>query len=673
VARDARVSLDAASARGRETPADEEALATLRREEAYLAGALAGSQARAARLGRLTVSKRAARAEGEPPHASPTQARLALLELRRRRSAAALEEMRELEGKLHRVRERRKALEELQRRASTARVPKADELRKAVVVALGRSGDGAASGGGRLVIEYLVPGARWAPAYSLRIDRAGKRARLAVRAVVSQRSGEDWSGVVLSLSTAEAQRFTDLPELPTLRIGRAQPPPAKRGWRPLPADADELFAEYDRAFHEERTGVAALAPEDDLDEEDTVTAVGRAEPLAAMPRSMSDAPFDGRRMRAASAPAGMVASGVAGGAYDMVVQSFGPPPAQSYSPPPATPGSARKRSTEGVTRQAAQRQSEMVEEQLASLDLMDEPSPATGVRAEDRLLAYGDLRMPGPEDPERGTLVLAQRTEAYLELFVRQQVVVTRETLLAVDREAAAARAAGSRQPPPRHTFPSSQGGFDYIYRSDAPVDVPSDGEFHSIALSTADAPLDLFHVVVPRESSDVFRFAEVENPLDAPLLRGPADVYLGDDYLLATELRVTPPRGKLRLGLGVDPAVKASRNTTYVEQSTGLMGGSLALRHTIEIDLVSHRAELAEVEVRERLPTLRPDEADIKVEVTEVEPPWRPWRQDEARIDGGYRWRVQIEPGKRERLRVSYVVKISSKNELVGGNRRER
>jgi uncharacterized protein (TIGR02231 family) len=295
------------------------------------------------------------------------------------------------------------------------------------------------------------------------------------------------------------------------------------------------------------------------------------------------------------------------------------------------------------------------------------------VRAEEQLLAYGDLRMPGPDDPGRGQLILAQRTEAYVELFVRQKVVLTRETLLAVDREVAAARAAGTRHPPPRHTFPSSQGGFDYIYRSDAPVDVPSDGDFHSIALSAADAPLDLFHVVVPRESSDVFRFAEVENPLDAPLLRGPADVYLGDDYLLATELRVTPPRGKLRLGLGVDSAVKASRNTTYVEQSTGLMGGSLALRHTIEIDLVSHRAEIADVEVRERLPTLLTEESDIKIEVTEVEPPWRAWQQDEARIEGGYRWRVQIEPGKRERLRVSYVVKISSKNELVGGNRRER
>ena len=156
------------------------------------------------------------------------------------------------------MRERRKALEEQQRRASTARVPKADELRKAVVVALGRHGD--AVGAGRLVIEYLVPGARWAPAYSLRIDRSGKRARLAVRAVVSQRSGEDWAGVALSLSTAEAQRFTDLPELATLRIGRAQPPAPKRGWRPLPADAAELFADYDRAFDEDRTMVAALAP-----------------------------------------------------------------------------------------------------------------------------------------------------------------------------------------------------------------------------------------------------------------------------------------------------------------------------------------------------------------------------------------------------------------------------
>lgn len=60
---------------------------------------------------------------------------------------------------------------------------------------------------------------------------AGQRAALLVEALVAQRSGEDWSGVRLSLSTADLVSGARLPELPSLRLSRAQPPP-RRGYRP---------------------------------------------------------------------------------------------------------------------------------------------------------------------------------------------------------------------------------------------------------------------------------------------------------------------------------------------------------------------------------------------------------------------------------------------------------
>ena len=64
--------------------------------------------------------------------------------------------------------------------------------------------------------------------------------------MVGQATGEDWSGVALTLSTASPQQWTELPELKSRRIGRRQPPPAKTGWRPPPVGADELYADYDR-------------------------------------------------------------------------------------------------------------------------------------------------------------------------------------------------------------------------------------------------------------------------------------------------------------------------------------------------------------------------------------------------------------------------------------------
>ena len=50
-------------------------------------------------------------------------------------------------------------------------------------------------------------------------------AELELRALVVQRTGEDWRGVELTLSTADPQSWAELPDLPSLKIGRRQPPP----------------------------------------------------------------------------------------------------------------------------------------------------------------------------------------------------------------------------------------------------------------------------------------------------------------------------------------------------------------------------------------------------------------------------------------------------------------
>ena len=56
---------------------------------------------------------------------------------------------------------------------------------------------------------------------------------------------------------------------------------------------------------------------------------------------------------------------------------------------------------------------------------------------------------------------------------------------------------------------------------------------------------------------------------------------------------------------------------------------------------------------------------------MTQAEPSWKAWTEDES-LDGGYVWRVPVPAGETKTLHARYVVKISSKQELVGGNRRE-
>ncbi|MAG56780.1 MAG: hypothetical protein CMJ83_10855, partial [Planctomycetes bacterium] len=59
-----------------------------------------------------------------------------------------------------------------------------------------------AGGPATLELSYLVNGCGWAPTYNVRAERSGGTVQVEYNAVIQQRTGEDWSDVDLTLSTA---------------------------------------------------------------------------------------------------------------------------------------------------------------------------------------------------------------------------------------------------------------------------------------------------------------------------------------------------------------------------------------------------------------------------------------------------------------------------------------
>ena len=95
-------------------------------------------------------------------------------------------------------------------------------------------------GSGVLEITTFTPNASWQPVYDLRLDRAAGSLALERGVVVSQASGEDWSGVELTLSTARPAEQSAPSQLwPWLRrIGPPQEP------RPMASARAKLESEY---------------------------------------------------------------------------------------------------------------------------------------------------------------------------------------------------------------------------------------------------------------------------------------------------------------------------------------------------------------------------------------------------------------------------------------------
>jgi uncharacterized protein (TIGR02231 family) len=77
----------------------------------------------------------------------------------------------------------------------------------------------------KIKLTYRVAGASWAPIYDATLDTSatGKKIALSRRASLSQRTGEDWSDVTLTVSTARVAQATNAPDVTPWKIDFWQP------------------------------------------------------------------------------------------------------------------------------------------------------------------------------------------------------------------------------------------------------------------------------------------------------------------------------------------------------------------------------------------------------------------------------------------------------------------
>jgi len=643
-----------------ETPPDVQALKAVRVKLEATRDRLAQLKRELGQFAALSVEPRPPPEEGKPPSPSPMFARATLEAMVDDASTRRVEQSRALQADEKKLVEEEAALVRRLTLASTASNVRPDELKKSVTVQVL---PGATATEGTLVLEYFVVGARWAPAYQCRMTRDCRSADLQLRAMVCQRTGEDWRGVRLRLSTAAPMSWTELPELSAIRIGREQPPPSgKRGFRPPPQGAASLFADYDRGLSSARALAPVIPSWEPPEVEASVLHLSTGGPpdLPEEPEpSMDEGAMMEEQVVEREAPMKELKKTASRRDAPM-------PPPMAAAPAPAM---ALRPSTSRAM--APPRGGAMA----ASVDAMESGDGLGGAPAGLQVVLYASLRLSAPAEGTRGQLTPVDRRRAFLDSLGALQLSAPFDVLSVVE----AAERQGQElyrlsAPSGTSDVRTEAGWYDYVYSTDASVDVPSDGTWHSVPVNTRTATGDVRYVVVPREDPQVYRLALVKNPLPSPLLSGPVEVYVAGEYVLTTTLPSVPPGGDFKLSLGVEQAVKVARNTTFQEQRSGdKVVATNELIHDIVIEVVNNLDREATFEVRERIP--QPAEgAEVVVDEGKVTPAWEPYAQDERGhvIHGGRRWVLSVKPAASQTLKANYRVKLYANNELVGGNRRE-
>ncbi|MFD9127252.1 DUF4139 domain-containing protein [Kitasatospora sp. NPDC059571] len=467
-----------------------------------------------------------------------------------------------------------------------------------------------------LEVEYGVPGAVWVPTYQLTYRQGDAGGTLLLRAQLAQRTGEDWTGVRLGLSTADLQRRTDLPRLRSLRIGRRQPAPRPSGWREPPSGLADLFAGYDAAGPQpERTGPPV--------------AVASARPVPRPPAMPQAVP-----------PPAPAAPGFAG--YGGAPAAQRGPGGMLGAPAPAPAAAPRMARAGGGAPPAVQ----------ASYD---EPAPAAPPGPPEPSAAqldYAGLVLDGPARPaaRRGRLFPGAAADP--------------ATVLQRNR----AESVAALPLPPHAVRPRvSAGSFDQRYDAAAPADIPSDGTWHTVAVAEIPVSLRSEYVCVPAVEEAVYATLVLANATPAALLAGPVEVTVDGDFLLTAALPTLAAGDSRRVGLGQAEAVRVVRRTELRESTAGMLNSTTVLDHRIHVELANRLPHPVTVEVRERVP-VSPDQ-DVRIE---ERADWSaPDRPSHAYPPSMRRWRVELPAGGTAALDGGYEIRIPAGKAVLGGNRR--
>lgn len=488
-----------------------------------------------------------------------------------------------------------------------------------------------------LTVTYAVDAACWWPAHTIRLTGDGRRGEWLFEALVVQASREDWADVHLTLSSADMELDATLPELPSLRFGRAQPR-SRTGYRRPPEGLDGMFAAFDRAFpappapHTSRR----LAAQDDFS-----AGLEQAQELEA--GELADG-------RGAPPPVQRHAAAPPGSALDALVP-------QQQAMPVYMPEVARSKSRGG----------------LLTAGAAVVAAPAVLAASAIGAAFGGGAREEGAAEPEAPELDVDGAWLDFDRLSLAAIGATSRGRLVLApdaasrDVDDAVRRAEAARE----QDFRDKRGMYDHRYDAAERASVAADDRPRRVTVALAAVAPSMQVRAAPVVEPSVFREARIENPFPFPVLGGAAQVLVDGTLVAKAEAPHVDRGGTVTLGCGTEERIKVVRNVRATEESAGLLGGSLAVRHAVEIEVSSSLGYAVDLVVIERLPVT--EDKAIEIELEETSPRAEPYDQADrgAPIKGGYSFALSLEPGASAVCKMTYVLTFSSKLEILGGNRR--
>ncbi len=190
--------------------------------------------------------------------------------------------------------------------------------------------------------------------------------------------------------------------------------------------------------------------------------------------------------------------------------------------------------------------------------------------------------------------------------------------------------------------------------------DIPSDGSPHKTTLNQFTLPPEMDYLAIPRHTDAVYRRAKLTNSGPSPLMAGPANLFVGDEFIGSSKIDYTPTSGKIELLLGVEERITVVREMVKRETDKRLLRDNRQLRYGYEIKIKNLLSNAAKIELQDQIPVSRHEQ--IKIKLDKVQP--EPAEKSELNL---FEWHLELAAGTEQTIGYEYSVEHPRSLQVAG------
>ena len=175
-------------------------------------------------------------------------------------------------------------------------------------------------------------------------------------------------------------------------------------------------------------------------------------------------------------------------------------------------------------------------------------------------------------------------------------------------------------------------------------LDIPSRTDPQLLEVGRLELPADYYAKAVPVLTSRVYRLAKLTNKSELVLLPGEATVHVGDDFVGRMRLPLVAAGEPFVAGFGIDPQLQVARR--LIRKTRTVQGGNQIFSYEFRIGLRNYRSKAVKVQLWDRLPFPQGEAVAVNLVSTTAELSKDAMYLRTARMDNLLRWDLEVPAG---------------------------